>query len=596
MPACLRTILSVIGGNVLKTIKKWFGRLLMGLGFLVFLSLALGIIATLAEEAEHAPPKNIILALNLDQPLAESHGQDPLSFAVDAEHPLLTEVLDGLLLAADDPRVKGLVARFGDAEPSLAQAQEIRAALARFRAKGKFAYAYAYSFGEAGTAERSYLLASAFDEIWMQPRGSVNLSGLRIESPYGRALLDRLGVRPEIEKREAYKSAMENFTERTASPAARENLESLLGNLWKQITTAVAVSRKLDPAKAESLLGNGPYTGAEAIRHKLIDRLAYADELEKHLKEKAGKDSDFYNFFEYLNLDHSAPHDLPLIALIKADGAILTDTEEDGEGRISGINLADAIKDAAEDKDVKAILLRVNSPGGSPVGSEIIRRAFIHARENKKPIVVSMGDVAGSGGYWIAMDADRIVANPATLTGSIGVIGGKINLAGLWPQLSIGWESFDRGHNASFWSSLKGYTPETRVRLNALLDDTYDAFVKNVAAARKIPEAKARTLAGGRVYTGEQAKALGLADALGGYETADAELRTLLKLPADQAFAYQLYPAPVSPAERAIRLLRRFGLAAAQINTFTPLITGLTPYWEALSPVKSLTMPQVNLQ
>lgn len=543
-----------------------------------------------------ALPETIVLKLDLDQPLVEHVARDPLGAALFGRDASLRTIIDGLDRGRSDPRVKGLVVRFGSDSLGLAQSQELRAAVARFRADGRFALAFAETFGEFGPGNRSYYLATAFDEIWLQPVGLVGLTGLSAQVPFVRGALDKLEVVPQIAQREEYKGAAESLTERGFTPAHREMMGNLLDDLSGQLVEGIAASRKLDAEAVRSLIDRGPFLDREALDARLIDRLGYYDAAIDQARERAGAGAKTKDLFKYLGAA-GHPHDKgPTVAVVYAVGGI-----QRGDGGVNPLlggtaigstEMVKAFDEAARAPDVRAIVLRIDSGGGSAVASESIRRAVVRAREAGKPVIVSMGDAAASGGYWIAMNADRIIAEPATLTGSIGVFAGKMVTGRLWDQLGITWETVDRGRHAAMWSSSKTYSESEMKRVDAMLDDIYAAFVRHVAEARKLPLERVRDIAKGRVWTGRQALGLGLVDELGDMELALRRAREATGLAADAGISLTVYPRPDTPWER----LMDMALGGGSGHVDGALAAALRPVAALLRPTAGpeLRMPVVG--
>jgi protease-4 len=536
--------------------RRFLIGLLAGVGVLAIL-LAVGA-ATLVWYALPRPPalpQRFVLAADWRGELAEAvAAPDLLSLELT---PALTvsEVVLGLDAAARDPRVAGLVVRLDDTAHGFAVAQELRAAVGRVRAAGKFTIAHADSFGELSSGNEGYYLASAFDEIHLQPVGLVGLTGLKAELPLARDLLSSLGIELEVVRRAEYKTALESFTESELTAPNREMLDAMLDVLDAQLVQGIAGGRHLDPAEVRRLVDSGPFTGEEALAARLVDRVAHEDESFAAARSRPGGSTATVALADYAaTLEHDQAT-APRVALIRAVGAIRR-----GEGGIgSGVaadEMAAALAEAAEDDAVRAVLLRIDSPGGSAVASETIARGVRRVREAGKPVIASMGNAAASGGYWIAMDATRIVAQPATLTGSIGVVAGKPTLAGVWDKLGVNWAEIDRGANASIWSLNLPYSPQARARVEAIVDSLYGDFTAGVARGRSLPLDRVQAIAKGRVWTGETAKGLGLVDELGGLDTALLAVRRELGLPEGAALDIEPLPRPDNPLKAALRWLR----------------------------------------
>src|SRR6516165_6369338 len=494
---------------------------------------------------------NIILTVDLTQGLAEGPYQDRLLRLLLGSEPSLRDVLDGIETASSDPRVKVLLARVGDDELGLAKIQELRDAIAAFRAKGKFALAFADSFGEFGPGTRPYYLATAFDEIWLQPMGNVGLTGLYAEVPFFKGTLDLLGIAPEFEHREEFKTAMNSLTETKMTPPHREEVHALLASIAGQIIHGISEGRKLPEPEVRDAIDRGPLLADEARQAKLVDHLGYRDEVIAHARSRAGSAAQLTGFTTYLDGAGRPHREGSTIALIYGSGLIQRAASSANpltESNVMAANeMTRAFRAAVRDPAVRAIIFRIDSPGGSVVASESIWREVVFARERGKPVVVSMGDVAGSGGYYVAAAADKIVAEPATLTGSIGVLAGKLVIADLLKKLRISTGSAQLGANAGIFQSTSGFSAAGHARLEVFLDADYQGFKSRVAAGRHMTADAVEAVAQGRVWTGEQAKARGLVDALGGYRTALRLVREAAKIPPGAPVELALYPQPPGP-------------------------------------------------
>jgi protease IV len=534
--------------------RRFFVGFLAIVGFLVILGAAVGggLFLWLAPEKPDVPAQTIVM-LDLTQSLGETESGDALESLLFEKEPSLRDVVEGLERAAADPRVVGLFARIGDDQHGFASTQELREAVASFRKSGKPAVIFADSFGEFGPGLKSYYLATAFDEIWLQPMGSVGLAGLRSENPFLRGALEKIGVEPRFERREDYKTAFNNVTERGFTPAHKEELEQLLGSLYRQVARGVAAARRLEPAEAERLLGGGPWLAAEAEKAHLVDHVGWRDEALQRVR--GGSGARMLPLIDYLDRAGRPHRSGTRIALIRGTGAV--QRGDTGGGLVTGdrVMSADAVthafRKAAADPEVKAILFRVDSPGGSAVASETIWRETVRAQKAGKPVIVSMGDLAGSGGYYVAAGATKIVAQPGTLTGSVGVIAGKVVTRKLWEKLGISWDWVGYGENAGMFSLIEDFTPAQQQRFETELDSVYSTFKSRVAEGRHMTADQVEAIAKGRVWTGEEAQEKGLVDALGGYGTALALAREAAGLPPDAPV--ELVPFP--PQRGALDLL-----------------------------------------
>jgi protease-4 len=498
-------------------------------------------------------PGNIILSIDLTEGLADGPGEDRWVRLLVGGKPTLRDFLDALERAGDDQRVKGLYARLGDDTIGLATAQEVRDAVAAFRAKGKFAIAFADSFGEFAPGTRPYYLAAGFDEIWLQPMGMLGLTGLYAEVPFFRGTLDLLGIIPSFDHRKEYKTAMNSLTETKMTAPHREEVEGLVGSMAGQIIHGLIADRRLSEAEVRAAIDRGPLTGQEALQAKLVDRLGYRDEALARARERAGAGAELMPLKTYLNRVGRPHRDGVEIALIYGSGLIQRGAGSDdpfsGSGVMAAEKIARAFRSAAGDHDVRAILFRIDSPGGSVVASETIWREVARARDRGKPVIVSMGEVAGSGGYYIAAPADKIVAEPATLTGSIGVLAGKVVLGGLLQKLGITTDSVQVGNNAGMFDVTQDFSDAAHQRLETFLDQIYADFKERVATGRHLPADQVEAVAKGRVWSGEDAKQKGLVDALGGYREALRLAREAANIPEAAPVKLTVFPPQKDPAE-----------------------------------------------
>jgi protease-4 len=496
---------------------------------------------------------NIILTVDLTQGLAEGSRENRLLRLVVGAEPTLRDVLDGIEAASGDPRVKVLLARVGDDELGLAKIQELRDAIAAFRAKGKFALAFADSFGEFGPGTRPYYLATAFDEIWLQPMGNVGLTGLYAEVPFFKGTLDLLGIVPEFDHREEFKTAMNSLTETKMTPPHREEVDALLASISGQIIHGIAEGRKLPEADVREAIDRGPLLADEARQAKLVDRLGYRDEVLAQARAHAGSGPELTGLTTYLDRAGRPHREGSTIALIYGSGLIQRAASSANplteSNAMAATEVTRAFRAAVRDPAVRAILFRIDSPGGSVVASESIWREVVFARERGKPVVVSMGDVAGSGGYYVAAAADKIVAEPSTLTGSIGVLAGKLVVSDLFQKLGMSTDSAQIGANAAMYSSTSEFSTRAHSRLEAFLDETYKGFKDHVASGRHMTQEEVEEVARGRVWSGEDAKARGLVDELGGSAVALRLAKEAAKLAPDAAVKLTVFPREKEPFE-----------------------------------------------
>ncbi len=548
-------------------------------------------------------PKKAILELDLERAIPEASPENP--FAVfGGERPFtLRDVVDGLEKAGDDPHVVGLVARLGAAPLGVAEIQEIRDAVKAFRAKKKFAVAYAETFGEFAPGNGSYYLATAFDEIWLQPSGDLGLNGLVGESPFLRGTLDKLGVKPEFGQRHEFKNAMNLYTETKFTDAHREATRTLLESIFGQLVKGIAEGRKMTEADVRAAVDRGPYLGPEALEAKLVDGLAYRDEIHAKLKAKGGADAKLFGLPAYLKKE-GRPHadGKRTIALVYGVGGVVRGKSSGnpltGGQTMGSETVAKAIRTAVEDDSVAAILFRVSSPGGSYVASDTIWREVVLAKKAGKPVIISMGDVAASGGYFVAMPADKIVAQPGTITGSIGVLAGKMVTPAMWEKVGLTFDQVEVGANANMWNASKSFSPAEWARFNAWLDRIYDDFTSKVAAGRKLPKEKVLEIAKGRVWTGEDAKAIGLVDELGGFPVALRLAKEAAKIPAGEKVRVAVFPRERTPFEQLSERMSGEGEDESSLTALVRLVEPLGPLLRQVEAERQgvLTAPPLTIR
>ena len=487
-------------------------------------------------ERRHAP---LILELDLADGLVEGSPPDPVSALLGARRVHLRDVLEGLRKARRDPRVKALIAKVGG-QIGLAQAQELREAVAALRAAGKLTVAWTETFGETGQGTSSYYLATAFEKIYLQPSGDVGITGVGLSEPFVKDALDKAGVEFRFGKRAEYKTAPNTFLEQDYTAAHAESSRRLVESLGEQIVAGVAEARGLSGERVRELIDNAPLTASEALEAGLVDELGYRDEV--YARARAGRESRL----QYVSRYHRSglagrlhqPRGREGVALIQAQGMIKLGRSGrsplPGQGGAVGSDtLAAALRAAVRAPGIKAIVLRVNSPGGSYVASDVVWREVNLAREAGKPLVVSMGNVAASGGYFISMAADTIVAQPGTLTGSIGVYSGKPVISELLTRLGVSFGSTVFGRHAQMDSTTRDFSESEWERLNVSLDRIYADFTAKAARGRGMRLEDLEQLARGRVWTGADALDHGLVDELGGLDLALDRAREKAGLPAD---------------------------------------------------------------
>ena len=492
----------------------------------------------------------LILELDLSDGIAEEPPTDPLSALAAMRRTRLADVLDGLRRARTDDRVRVLVAKLGGQRMGLAQVQELRAAISAFAGSGKLAVAWAETFGDFSPGNVPYYLATAFDRIYLQPSGDLGLTGISVRNWFYRGALDKLGVEFQVGKREEYKSAAERFTEQGYSGPAREALQRVAASIVEQITEAIAQRLEISGVEARTLIDSGPFMASEALDARLVDALGYRDEAYAAVRKEAGPDAQllFLSRYHRARVLAERTRTLPkpgadAVALIYASGPIRRGRSARGpllRGPMGSDTLSAALRSATADHRVKAIVLRVNSPGGSYVASDTIWRETVRAREAGKTVVVSMGEVAASGGYFIAMAADAIIAQPGTITGSIGVLSGKPVLGQALERAGVTSDAVTEGAHADMFTASRPFREDEWAKINSWLDRIYADFTGKVAAGRGLTQQQVHDVARGRVWTGADATGIGLVDSLGGLDAALDVARSRAALP-DSA-PVRIYP------------------------------------------------------
>jgi protease-4 len=518
------------------------------------------------EQTVEEKPRSVVAVFRLDGPVTEVPADD-LEQMFGPPGASLKDLVTRLSKAAADPAVKAVVILPETGSLGPAQIEELRAAMALVRKQDKEVFVHADSL-----VLGQYLLACGASRISVVPTGPVLVPGLHASSLHVRGLLDKIGVKPDFLTEGAYKSAAELFMREQPSPEADEMMNWLMDSWYASFKGQIAQGRKADAAKVQGWLDNGLFTAEQAKAAGLIDAVEQLQDFEAMLKERCGHDVLFerrYGRKSQAELDFSSPWDFlkiwmqlfgtpaktaepkPAVGIVYVNGPILT-----GKGTSSPFgsdvgafssDVREALQKAEADRSIKAVVLRIDSPGGSATASEIILDATRRLKA-KKPFVVSMGDVAGSGGYYVACGADTIFADATTLTGSIGVLGGKLATTEMWRKIGVTFKEYKRGQNAGVFSTDDVFTESERARVRALLDEVYDGFKKHVTDIRgKRLKKPIEDLAGGRVYTGKQALELGLVDRLGTLSDAVAFAADEAKL---KTYDVRVVPEPKNFLER----------------------------------------------
>ncbi len=483
-------------------------------------------------------PTNGVLVINASGEIEEQREPDIFS-ALNGTTPLvLHDYLDSIDTAATDSHITGLVVRIGPLETGWAKLEELRTHLMSFRRSGKPSVCY---LGYDGIQNPEYYLASACQQIWLVPTAPVNIRGMMAQALFLRGTLDKLKIVPEFYHIAEFKTAGNMFTEKKFTPAHREEVEGLLHSIYNQYLDDASTGRGMERGQFEALVNRGPFSSSDAVTNKVVDRMGYWDQVQDYFKQRDGKWSPITLGVYRAQVKNDGA---TRIAVIHASGLIVSGdsgTTPGGGSVMGGDSVASDIRKARKDSGIKAIVLRIDSGGGSVVGSEVIRRE-VELANAVKPVVVSMSDVAASGGYWIAAPARKIVADRNTITGSIGVLIGKMNISGLYSLLGMSTDSVATSDNASLFSAQQNFTPAQRAYIEKSLNETYADFTKGVAAGRKMTVEAVDKVGKGRVWSGAQAKELGLVDELGGLDRAVEIAKQLAKIPAGDSVRLVRYP------------------------------------------------------
>jgi protease IV len=524
--------------------------IILGILGAVLLVCVIGVVLiwTALRRGEPTIHDNSVLTLRVVGELPDYTPDDPFKKFFGGPDQSLSGLVMQFKKAKVDKRIKGILLDVNMSGVGWGKAEEIRDAITDFRSSGKPVYAY-LEFG----LNKEYYIATACDKIIVPPPGELFINGLAADVMFFRGSLDKLGIYPDIYQIGKYKSAGDMFTQKQMTDAHREYINSMLDDLYNRYIDAIAQARHKTPDEVRTLIDNAPYNGAKAKEAGLIDDVLYKDDVEKQFKKLLGyKDTDQFVAVRGTDYKDVEPESLGLnkgekIAVIYASGEIGSGTSQNspsGSQSIGSDTVAKALNDAAADKSLKAIVLRVDSPGGSGLASDIIWHA-VEAANQKKPVVVSMSDVAASGGYYISASAAKIIAQPSTITGSIGVVAGKPVMRGFYDWLGISNEYVLRGKNAGMFRETEKFSDEERAKFEEWIKTTYyQDFVPKVAKGRHKDAQYIDSIAQGRVWTGGQAKERGLVDEFGGLDKAIEVAKQLAKIPADKGVERVILPYP----------------------------------------------------
>jgi protease-4 len=541
--------------------------------FVLIPFLLIGSLIGMASKPKDVTPAAAVLQLDLRDGMTDQDSQSPFA-AFGGSGLSVMSVIQTLRHAEDDDKVKAILVRLPEGGMAPAAADELRLAFLHFRKTGKPIWSHSQGFYPSGVVTSTYMLGAATDALWMQPDSSFQAVGLATEDLFFKRFFDKYGVRADYEQRMEYKNAVNPYLYSDYTPAHRESETAWMGSIYRTGILTAAIDRRKEAVAFVRAIEAGPYSAEEAAAKGLIDRVGQVREATDALIARSGKKARLVDFDDYmrqavrLERASSALGGKPVIAVIGAEGPIMTGSGDggnpfSGDDTVWSDEVSDAFYQAIEDKDVKAIVFRVSSPGGSDTASEQILAAVKAARKAGKPVVVSMGTYAASGGYWISSQANEIVAQPTTLTGSIGVYGGKFALGEALSRFGIDVRSTAvGGEYASAFGMSEGFSPGQRAAFARWMDHIYDGFITRVAEGRGLPPDRVREIAKGRVWTGVQARQLKLVDQLGGFYEAVERAKALAGLKGEVRI--RRMGAAKSPFEAFERM---FGVSSASLRT-----------------------------
>jgi protease IV len=552
---------------MLKRLFRWLVRLV------TFAVLLLVLIAAVQFFAHRYRPGSVIV-LQLDGPLLERGSNSILSLTKPRQTGL-NVVRQTLRGAENDPRISGLAIKLFDPDMELAQAQELSSLITEFGQHGKWTTAYLETAGESGYGNLPYLVASAAKEVSMMPQGEMNLLGVSIRELFARGLLDWMKIKPELDAIGKYKDAGNIFTEKNFTAPQYEQDNALADAMFDQIVNETAQHRHLAPDAIKAIVDRAPIGAKEALRARLLDRLEYEDEFDDRVKNYRGEHHDLVDYDSYAPPDQSWLGSRSKIAIVYGVGAIERGQSSydpllsPGSTSMGSDDLTEAFKKAGDDSSIRAVVFRIDSPGGSVIASELIRHQ-VELCASKKPVVISMSEYAASGGYWVATPGAEIFADPGTITGSIGVLGGKFDFSGAAQAIGLNSDAVTRGKNAGMFDPFTGFTPsQAELFHQQILGDTYQYFLKLVAERRHLTVSQVNDIAQGRVWIGEQAVQNKLVDKLGGFDAALDRAKILARIAPQERV--QLVELPGQPGLLS-RLLNGRIYGDAQLSPALPHI------------------------
>lgn len=545
-----------------KLIGKTIVYTFAGFG-IIFILVLLGVLSLMNPKSTLGRiPDNSILNIDFNLAYAEMRQDDLFAEFTKQSAYSVFDLIRAINVAGTDDRIKAISATLNTTGLSTAQIEDVASALRYFQSKGKKAYLYSTGLGSFGQGTKEYYLASFFDEIWMQPVSDVGITGVAVEVPFFKNTLEKIGVEPEFYARYEYKTAVESLLNSDFTPTYKEEIEKLAGGLNEQYTATIAANRKLNQSDVLRAVDMAPVCAKDALEMKLIDHIGYRFEMNDSLYKKYHAQN--YAMTDYMaHMGENTEKKLPMVAFLVLEGVI-----EDGESSNNPVSDAvigseSVLKQIEELKDIenlKALVLRINSPGGSYAASDEIRAALVNLKKQKNiKIVVSMSTYAASGGYFISLAGDYIMADSSTITGSIGVFGGKFVLSGLTDKLGIHFGEVKYGQNAGILSMNHKFSETEKQVFEKSLDEVYQDFTTKVSEVRHIDISEMDRLARGRIWLGIDAVQNHLVDELGGLQHAIAKAKELAGIHAEDKFVLQYYPRRETFQEKLTKFIENGG-------------------------------------
>ncbi len=528
---------------------------IFGILFILLLLVVLGLLRS--DVSAVTIPDRALLMLDLDNSFAEVRKDNLLTEVSEGNSLSFADLLAALQVAGRDDAVKAIVAKVNVSGLGLAQAQELYRTIKLIRQNGKKTYIYSTGFGAYGGGTKEYYMATAFDKISMQPNAEVGLTGVSVEVPFVRGLLNKIGVTPEFFSRYEYKNAMASLTDKKISKTYKENLHRMVSYLSGELLAMVIKERGVEWKELETMMNEAPFSAEYAKEKGLIDEIVYESDWIAALEKEY--DAEVLSLRDYAAVCYFNTAK-PRIAVLVLEGTInqglSADSSLQGEAVVGSQTVLKQIKEIEKDKDIKALVVRINSPGGSYTAANEIWYALNRLKKERSlPLVVSMGDYAASGGYFVALAGDKIFAEGATLTGSIGVLGGKMVFADLWNKVGVNWSSIGISDTANSVSPNFKFSKRQTSIFNKSLDRIYKDFTLKVSKARNIDLKQLDKLARGRIWLGREAAENGLIDKIGGLDDAVIEAKKLSEIEEDAKFGLVFYPKPKTLQEKLNEVL-----------------------------------------